>query len=319
MNYNRKTKSEEDNDQRAMLLSISLHVLLLALVYFMPTGGIVRPPEKSAIVVELPPEMLGGAPALGLPDQGSGNNPSPGKPDPDAGNSEAPAKPEPIKTPPPPVKPVISKSKPEPATPSKRVETTEDPSAVALRRQQEENRKRAEEAKYAERERQRQEQARRDAEEAEKRQAEADAKAQQAAKDKFKGRFGTGSGGGQNGGGGTGTGSGNTGKPGNQGQPDGVPGGSFGDGSGIIGGFGGRGLASKPNCQDNSAEEGVVVIEATVNADGRVIETRFVPVGSTTTSQHLISIASSCAKQYRFERGSQDKVVGKIRFNFKNR
>ena len=208
---NKGKLQEERNDQKATLMSLTLHVLL-GILFFLPMGKPMRSIENTQIQVELPQELLGGGPALGLPNQGSGNNPAPGLPDPDAGNNET--KPSPVPVPPPPPKPVFVK--PTPTSPPRKVETTEDPNAVVIRRQAEQARQKAEEKKY-------QEQAATRA----KQQAEANAAAQRAAeaaaKDKFKGRFGTGTSSGTNGGGGTGTGQGNTGKPGNQGQPDGDP------------------------------------------------------------------------------------------------
>jgi outer membrane biosynthesis protein TonB len=304
-----KDKIQEDrNDQKATLMSLTIHVLL-GILFFLPMGKPMRSIENTQIQVELPQELLGGGPALGLPNQGSGNNPAPGLPDPDAGNNES--KPSPVPVPPPPPKPVFVK--PTPTSPPRKVETTEDPNAAVIRRQAEQARQQAEERKY-------QEQAAARA----KQQAEAAAAAQRqaeaAAKDKFKGRFGTGSGSGQNGGGGTGTGQGNTGKPGNQGQPDGDPNSKvlegMGRGAGSINGFGSRGVRSAPRLQENSQKQGRVVLSVCVNSSGAVVSADFKAVGSTTTDDDLIEAAKRNARQYRFETGSADKQCGTITYNF---
>ncbi len=307
MDNNGKIK-EEQNDQKATLMSLTIHVLL-GILFFLPMGHTIRSIEDTQIQVQLPEELLGGGPALGLPNQGSGSNPAPGLPDPDAGNNET--KPSPTPTPPPPPKPVFTK--PTPAAPPKKVETTEDPNAAVIRRQAEQARQKAEEAKY---QAQADARAKQQAEEA----AKAQAQAEQAAKDKFKGRFGTGSSSGTNGGGGTGTGRGNTGKPGNQGQPDGDPNSKvlegMGRGAGSINGFGSRGVRSAPQLQESSQKQGRVVLSVCVNASGTVVSADFKAVGSTTTDNDLIEAAKRNARQYRFEAGSADKQCGTITYNF---
>ena len=328
MDYRGK-KTEEENDQKATLLSLTLHTLLLLAAFFMPSVQAPPKPPDSKIQVELPQELLGGGPSLGLPDQGKGDNPSPGKPDPDAGNSQPnkpeppmPA-PEPVKPAPPP-KPVISK--PVTPPPTKRVETTEDPTAVAIRRQQEETRKKAEEQKYrdaqVEKEKKRQADAVKAAENQKAAEAAESQRAEQAAKDKFKGRFGNGTSRGTNGGGGTGDGRGNTGKPGNQGKPDGDPNSDnldkgFGRGPGTVNGFGSRNVQSAPKLQENSQKSGKVVVTVCINAQGAVLSADFKPVGSTTTDQDLIDAAKRNARQYKFAAGSAEKQCGTITYNFR--
>ncbi len=319
-------KTEEENDKKGMLLSMTAHIIILLAMYFAPDLPPPIPKEPAKIVVELPQDLLGGGPALGLPDQGSGSNPAPGKPDPNAGNSEPAPKPTPAPptpTPPPPVKPVISKPAPAP-TPSKTVQTTEDPNAAVIRRQNEENRRRAEEAKYqqqaTEREKQRQVDAANQAKEDAKRKADADAAAAKAAKDKFGGRFGTGSGGGTNGGGGTGTGQGNTGKPGNQGKPDGDPDSKvltgMGKGAGTVNGFGGRGVKDVPKLVENSQKAGTVVLDVCVDADGNVTSATYKARGSNSNDSELIDAAVRNAKKYRFSAGGAERQCGTITYNF---
>ena len=328
MDYRGK-KTEQENDQKATLLSLTLHTLLLLAAFFMPSVQAPPKPPDSKIQVELPQELLGGGPSLGLPDEGKGNNPAPGKPDPDAGNSQ-PSKPEPAMPAPEPVKPAPAPkpviSKPVTPPPTKRVETTEDPNAVAIRRQQEETRKKAEEQKYqqaqVEKEKKRQADAVKAAENQKAAEAAEKQRAEQAAKDKFKGRFGNGTSGGTNGGGGTGDGRGNTGKPGNQGKPDGDPNSDnldkgFGRGPGTVNGFGGRNVQSAPKLQENSQKSGKVVLTVCVNADGRVTSADFKPVGSTTTDQELIDAAIRNSRQYKFAPGSAEKQCGTITYNFR--
>ena len=322
-------KSEEENNRKGTLLSLTLHSLMIFGILFMPVS---KPKinEKTMIQVELPKDLLGGGAALGLPDQGQGDTPSPGKPDPNAGGSKpAPVEPTPIAPTPikpaPAPKPVISK--PAPAPPTKRVETTEDPNAVAIRRQQEATKQKAEEDKYraaqAEKNRKKAEDDARVAEANEKAEQE---RAAQAAKNKFKDKFkpgsGTGTGGGNSGGGGNGGGFGNSGKPGSGGRPDGDPDNrnleGQGRGPGNISGFGNRKASRVPKCENNTNEVGKVVIEATINSSGEVVSTRFVASGSTTNAQAAIAAASACVREYRFEPGSSS-ATGRISINLIDR
>jgi outer membrane biosynthesis protein TonB len=318
-------KIEQDNNQRGTLVSLTVHSLLIFGILLMP---IAKPKvnEITKIQVELPKDMLGGGAALGLPDQGQGDTPSPGKPDPDAGGKPTPApKPTPIAPTPEPIKPAPAPkpviSKPVTPPPTKRVETTEDPNAVAIRRQQEATKQKAEEEKYrqAQAEKSRQK-AENDARVAEANEKAAQAAKEQAAKDKFKGRFGNGSGknGGNSGGDGTGGGLGNSGKPGSGGRPDGDPSNTglegMGRGPGNISGFGNRKAENIPRCTNNSNETGKVVIEATISSSGEVTGTRFIASGSTNNSQAAIAAATSCVKQYRFQAGSSN-ATGRIVIN----
>ncbi len=325
MDYRGK-KTEEYNNQKGTLFSLTVHVALLGLFFFMPISAGKYLQKESIIQVELPQDLLGGGPALGLPNQGQGDNPAPGKPDPNAGNSTpTPSKSEPDPEPIKPVKPVIAKPAPAPTpVPPTKTQTTEDPNAVALRRQQEDARKRVEEEKYrqaqADKEKRRAEDAVRADAQRQKDESDAKARAEQAAKDKFKGRFGTGTGGGVNGGGGTGTGRGNTGTPGNQGKPDGDPDSKnldgIGRGPGTVNGFGGRGVRSAPKLQENSQKAGRVVLDVCVEADGNVTSAKFKAVGSSTTDDDLIDAAVRNARQYKFAAGGVDKQCGTITYNF---
>jgi TonB family protein len=323
-NSKRLVKGEEENDKKGTMLSIALHVLMLLALLFVPVSKPILN-ENTQIQVTLPPDMLGGGPALGLPNQGQGDTPSPGKPDPDAGPGKSEPKPTPVPPAPdpkpaPPPKPVISKPVTAPAPP-KKVETTEDPNAVALRRAQQETQRKAEEEKY------RQAQVKRQAEEAqraeENRKAE-EARQAQAAKDKFKNRFpgggGTGTQSGTSGGGGTGGGLGNSGRSGSGGQPDGDPDSrrldGIGRGPGVANGFGNRGVRSAPKLQETSQKAGRVVLNVCIDNDGNVISASYKAVGSTTSDSELQDAAIRNARQYRFEPGSSDKTCGTITYNF---
>jgi outer membrane biosynthesis protein TonB len=307
----REQKSEEDNNQRGTLASVLMHILLLLCIYFMPATHKPKNTEMPQIQVELPQDLMGGA-ALGLPDQGSGDDkPTPGRPDPDAGNSEPDPAPEPDPVPVPIPKPAPPKMvipKPTPP-PQKRIETTEDPNAAVIRRQQEETRKKAEEEKYR---------AQADARE-KQRQADEAAKREAAAK-KFGDRFKTGTSGGTNGGGGDGSGRGNTGKPGNQGNPDGDPNSGnltgIGSGPGNVSGFGGRKVVNFPRLQENSQKSGKVVLDICVDNSGGVSSAKFKAAGSTTTDAGLIEAATRNAKQYKFAASSVEKQCGSITYTF---
>ena len=326
MDY-RGQKQEDDNNRKGTLFSLTMHVLVIAGVYFMPPVQGKYEHIESKIQVELPQELLGGGPALGLPNQGKGDNPAPGKPDPNAGNTNpTPQKSEPAPPVATPVKPVISKPTPAPTpTPPTKTQTTEDPNAVALRRQQDDARKRVEEEKYrqsqAEKEKKRADDAVRAEQQQQKDAADAKARAEQAAKDKFKGRFGTGTQGGVNGGGGTGTGRGNTGTPGNQGKPDGDPDSKnldgFGRGPGTINGFGNRKVLDFDKLKENSQQEGRVVIDICVDASGKVISRRFNASKSQIPNGPAVDAAIQNALSYKLAASGDEKQCGSVSYNFK--
>jgi len=133
----------------------------------------------------------------------------------------------------------------------------------------------------------------------------------------------SGFGGGTDGGGGDGTGRGNTGRPGNKGTPDRDPNSSnlngIGHVPGSVSGFGNRSVQSAPKLQENSQNEGRVVLYACVNSDGRVISADYKASGSTTTDEDLIAAATRNAMQYKFAASSADKQCGTITYNFKLR
>jgi len=210
---------------------------------------------------------------------------------------------------------------------------TEDPDAIRIKREKEkkkkeekekaEKRKAAEEAAEAREEEEAREKARiaekarRKAEAAEKkRKADAAAAKKKADAKKLaeslRGGFGDGSG------------KGKTGKPGNQGDPNGDPnsdileGKSTGSGK-VGGGLGSRGVSSAPKVIDNSQETGRVVVDVCVDRTGKVVSVDIRQTKTTTTSSRLKSLAKSNAKKYRFSKdsGAPQSQCGTITYDFK--
>ncbi len=305
-------KIEEENNRKGMLFSLSLHTLLFLALFLVPIMPKPIPPPVAQIQVELPKDLTGGGPALGLPDEGKGDRPSPGKPDPTVGSPTPKEEPKPEKITPEPAhpKPVFTKPAPAPV-PQKPVQTTEDPNAEAIRRQAADAKKKQEEDKFRQQEANRQKQA-------QEQEAADNARKQAEANSKFGNRFGNKPG--TSGGGGNGTGRGNTGKPGNQGTQDGDPNSSvlsgLGKGAGIINGFGGRGVKSASKLHDDSQKSGRVVVYVCIDSDGNVTSAKFKAQGSTTTDEELTAKAESNARSYRFQPGSAETQCGTITYNF---
>ncbi len=107
--------------------------------------------------------------------------------------------------------------------------------------------------------------------------------------------------------------------PGNTGRPDGVP-----EGQGAVGGTGsswelaGRGYVGGAIKTEKPREEGRVVLKIWVNKDGVVTRTAIDLARSSTTSQHLVSLAEKAAKTYRFTSNPSGAVeqIGRLTFNF---
>ncbi len=286
------THAEKRHKKRGMYTSIAVHIglLLLALLPLLTFPD--PPPGQEGILVN-----------LGLPDVGQGND--------NAGPAEVtkpveqpqPAEPE-VSEPEP--EPVEEIKKPDPA-PQKEVVKTEDPAAVALRKkkqQEEAERKRQEE--LAEQKRKAEEARKKaEAEAQAKKEAEADA-----LKKQLGGLFGDGKG------------KGDTGKPGNQGDPNGDPDASklegISTGSGSVGGgLGNRGVASAPKITDNSQQQGTVVLKICVNSAGSVTSAEFTQRGSTISDSRLKNLAISNAKRWKFSPGTVDKQCGTITYRFR--
>lgn len=127
---------------------------------------------------------------------------------------------------------------------------------------------------------------------------------------------------------------GETGKPGDQGEKDGSrdskyhgPGGGKGDTSGEGNGERGKGISyslsgrkpqSLPVPKSNLQEEGRVVVEITVDPDGKVIAAKPGIKGSTTTNPALLEIARKAALSARFSASgdSPEEQKGTITYNF---
>jgi TolA protein len=252
-----------------------------------------------------PPEQEGIQLAFGAPDAGMDDSPA---------TTEAPESSKPEPTPEPPKPETKPTPKTTPTAETKKVVTTDDPDAIALKKKKAEEAKKKAEAdakKKAAAEEQRKK-AEADAKakaeaEAKKKAAEEEAKRREEAKNKFK--F-------------PGSGQGTGGSAGNQGDPNGDPNASklegISTGSGQIGGgLSNRGVANRPTITDNSQETGRVVVKVCADKDGKVTEATYTQSGSTTTSSRLKSLAVNKAKEFRFEASEVDRQCGTITFDFK--
>ncbi|MBL7831910.1 MAG: hypothetical protein JNK41_12840 [Saprospiraceae bacterium] len=284
---------ERKNWNKGLLVSAIIHALLAILLFLPLLEFPDPPPPKEGILV-----------SLGRPDEGMGDDrPMVGNPQGDLNEEEV--VPEPIKpTPQPesaPPKPTVKQP-----TSTPKVMTSENAEDIAIKRSKEEA-KRKEKAEQDTKDRIfREKQA---AEEAErKRIADENAKMSRA-KSKYGDMFKNG-----------GTGRGNTGKPGNQGDPNGDPNSDVltgkSTGNGKIGGGlqqrGGRG----PSISAKVNDEGVVVIKVCVDGNGDVISADYTQSGSTTNSSTLINLAKENARRYNFKASDVDKQCGTITYNF---
>ncbi len=275
---------EQKNKRYGLITSVIVHTLVIILALLPMVFFQNPPPEQEGILVN-----------LGFPDQGQGDeNAAP------AESTQEEAEPEPEE---PVEEQPVERTEPKRTEPTPQPERdvikTEDPDAIALREQ-----KKREQAEKAERDRQQREEEARQKEEA-RRKAEAD---------KLKGEIGGLFGGGK--------GKGNTGKTGNQGDPNGDPnakaleGVSTGTGT-VGGGLGDRGVASAPKIEDNSQQEGTVVVRVCVDQNGSVVEAEFTQRGSSISDARLKNIAVANAKRWKFSKGDADKQCGTITYKFK--
>ncbi len=298
--------NEEKNKRIGLITSIAVHTLLLLLAFIAIIQFPDPPPGQEGILVN-----------LGIPDIGQGHENTA------AAKSEETTQPKEAQ---PKEKATPQKKekeiKPEPTKPEikpkKEVVKTEDPAAIALKKQKEEEKKkkleeqRKKDKAEADRKKKAEAERKRKAEEARKK-AEEERKYNEAKK-KYGDLFG----------GGQGSGKGNTGKTGNQGDPGGDPDASklegISTGTGRVGGgLGNRGVVRSPNISDNSQKTGVVVLRVCVNSEGKVIEVKYTQSGSTTTDSRLKSLAIANAKKWRFAKSSIDKQCGTIKYDFKVR
>lgn len=296
-------KKEEQNKRKGMISSVLIHTLLLAILILPLLTYPDPPPGQEGILVN-----LGG-------DFGQGDENAP-EGEPEAAVEEVtPPTPEPQPAPEPvkqPEKEVVKEKPVTKPTPTKEVVTTEDPNAVALRKQKEEAQKKAKADADAKAKADADAKAKADADAKAKADADAKAKADaQALKDKLGGAFG----------GGEGSGKGNTGQTGNQGDKNGDPnaknleGISTGAGQ-VGGGLGSRGVVSSPRIQDSSQKTGVVVLKVCVDADGNVTTADYTLTGSTTQDSQLKDLAIRNARSWKFAKGA-DGQCGTIRYEFK--
>ena len=321
------TVKEEENRSKGLVVSLIFHAALVLTMLLYTFDKKAEPTEVPAIQLD----WGGGGDnaAAGMPDEGQGDEPAP-----QGQQMEDPSVTEPLEDPvPTPSKPTPtppSASKPAQAEAPKNTPTSADPDVAAIRKAQEDTRRKQEDAS---RQRQTQEDANRAAESERQRQAQAVAdqkRREQEERDKKKGQFGgtfgkPGS---------TGSGQGNTGKPGNQGTPGGTgdnpfgkssgDGGGTGGGSGtgtgvsIGGGLSGRKIVSRPRIVDTSQKVGKIVIEICVDASGTVTQANYTQRGSTTTDTELRGKALAAAKAYRFAASNDSSSeCGPVTFTFR--
>lgn len=284
------TQEDEQNKKRGMIISVAVHVALLMLALLPLLTFPDPPPGQEGILVN-----------LGLPEVGQGSENA----GPTAVTENEPEEvPEEETAPPPP-----SAAEPEPE-PEPDVITSDD-SEVAVRKEEDRKRREQEAQERWERE---QEEARRRAEAEARRKAEEAQRRKEAEaadlKESLGGLFGEGEG------------KGNTGEAGNQGDPGGDPNSDIltgiSTGSGTVGGgLGDRGVARRHRPQDNSQEQGLVVVKVCVDRSGNVTSADFTQRGSTATSSRLKNIAISSAKRWKFAPGQVDKQCGTITYNFR--
>ena len=291
------TEQEKQNRRKGITVSTVFQVLLIILALLPLLTFPDPPPGQEGILVN-----------LGLPDVGQGDeNAGPAEPT----VQEEVVEEQPVEeTTPPPPKPV---EEPAPST-SKEVVVDDNSEEIAL-----EKKKQAEEA--AKRKKEQEDEAKRIAEEQARKKAEEDArkKAEEEARkkeeaNKLKDLLSGGLSG-------SGKGKGNTGKPGNQGDPDGDPDASklegISTGSGTVGGgLGSRGVTNAPRITDNSQKQGTVVVKVCVDKKGKVTSAEFTQRGSTTSDGTLKSLAIQNARKWTFSNGQVDKQCGTITYRF---
>lgn len=301
------SEKEKKDEQIGLVVSTVLHILLLLLLFLPLLKFPIPPPEQEGILV-----------SFGQPDIGQGDDkPMTQNEDPNV----PPIPPAETKTPEP--EKEIAKAEPEKPkktepikTPDKKVITTEDPEVAALKKKQKEAADKAaadEKAKKAEEARVREETRKKAAADEAAKKAEADKAAkEQAELDAAKKQYGNVFGGGK----------GSTGKPGNEGDPNGDPnadnlkGISTGTGK-VGGGLGGRGVKYEPTIQENSQKTGRVVVSVCVDKSGNVTSAKYTQKGSTTTDTGLRQIAEENAAKFKFTPSNIDQQCGTITFDFK--
>ena len=114
-------------------------------------------------------------------------------------------------------------------------------------------------------------------------------------------------------------------KPGPEGDPLGTPNqqtkingqGNQGQGSGQVGGgLSNRTATARPEIKDSFDEEGRVVVSICVDAAGNVTQAKYTQFGSNVSSNKLIKLAESNARNWKFGPG-EDNQCGTITYTFK--
>jgi TonB family protein len=293
---------EQKDKRRGRTASIIGGIVVLILIFLPLLRYPIPPPGQEGILVN-----------LGLPDLGQGtDNAGPSAPavaDPVEEDQPEEQPQEEVSEPTPP-----QETRPDPKPVEKEVITTEDPDEVALREQERREEQRREQERLEELRKQQEAEAERKRQEEEARK-KAEAEAQKKAeadelKDKLGGLFGDGKG------------KGDTGKEGNQGDPEGDPDASklegVSTGSGTVGGgLGNRGVTASPRITDRSQDQGIIVVRVCVDKSGSVISSEFTQRGTTSSSARLKQLAVENAKKWKFSPGSVDKQCGTITYNFR--
>ncbi|MGB2732882.1 MAG: energy transducer TonB [Saprospiraceae bacterium] len=303
---------ERKDQQIARWTSIIVHTIIILLLFLPLLKFPIPPPGQEGILV-----------SFGMPDQGQGD----GKPMTQNEEKVDPTPPSKPTPPQPEEKEEVTKPTPAkaaeaapPKTPDKKVITTEDPTTAALKKKQKEDAQKAADAEKAQKAadaataKAAQDDARKKAAaDAAQKKAEADAAAkEQADLENAKKQYGDV----------FGSGKGNTGKTGNQGDPNGDPnadnlkGISTGSGN-VGGGLDGRGVKFEPQIQENSQKTGRVVVNVCVDGNGNVISAKYTQKGSTTTDATLRQIAEDSAKKFKFTASAIDQQCGTITIDFK--
>ncbi|HLF65747.1 MAG TPA: hypothetical protein VI603_18445 [Saprospiraceae bacterium] len=282
---------ENKNQRKGMVGSLLFHALLLLLLILPLIHFPIPPPGQEGILV-----------SLGVPDQGKGEDM------PETQSIEK-VTPQPVAERPRIVEPVATK-KEVPA--ERKVLTTEDPQAIAIRKANEaETRRQQEELK---RQQKAEAEARKKAEDEARLKAEAEAR-KKAEYEQTKKQYGTLL---------SGSGKGETGIPGNQGSSDGDPKATnlrgVSTGSGMVGGgLGNRGVKYEPTISDNSQKVGKVVLNVCVDKSGKVVSAEYTQRGSTTTDSDLRALAERSARKFIFTESPIEKQCGTITVDFKVR
>lgn len=278
---------EQQTGMRGFFVSAAVHLVLLAILFFVTISSPVAEEFKEALIID-----FGDSPT------GSGDDP-----DRFAGGSSevTPVASSPAPSPAPPSTPVVATAPVKSKSTSNTI-VTESPEAIALKKQQvaAEKAKKAAELKAAQ-------------EAAAKAAADkqyADSKAAMDNKWKKPGS-GSGTGSGTSTGSGPGDGSGPGNGPGNMGNPNGVPG-------GLDWSMTGRTVLERPEVIDNSLEHGFVIVYVKLDNKGNVIYAKGPHKGSTINTPALVKKAEEAAYKWKFNAGSNfpEEQVGTIRINF---